>query len=410
MHWPQLHTPESFRWTHSHAAASLVLALAGLLTATAVAHSSPNCQLRSQSKICRGTTTTGTTGTTTTPTTTTTTTTTTGTTTTTPTPGPLTYAAATSYAAPSFTPTQTIDVYSQSAFNTAWSNLQPGQEIDVHGVTFTGEVVLANKQLSDWAEVHFDSATKFVGYSSAQAYPAVWINKDSHVRFYGGDVSDSASGGMAGAGILLYDSSYISWWGFHVHDTGGGGVFLTGINTVSSHLDFKGEVYDWGHNLGWDPHTEKGTGLQGVNIADSNYGVRDSRFAFYVHDGSVGSGFQIGGSNSVDGAWNNTIYLWCQNLTMQATSQVAGNCVQTWGANNLNNDYRFVEAENLQGRPYDANGVYSGQSLSTDTVDYGRASSTNLNPYLQRTESAISASMYWDTRHSTSFLDAAPMP
>jgi hypothetical protein len=249
-----------------------------------------------------------------------------------------------------------------------------------------------------------------VGYGSAQAYPAVWINKDSHVRFYGGDISDAASDGMAGTGIDLYDSSYVSWWGFIVHDVGGGGLFLTGINSLSSHLDFKGEVYDWGHNLNWDPHAEKGTGLQGVTIADSNYGLSDSRLAFYIHDSKFGSGLEIGGSRSTDGAWNNMIYLRCQNLTMQATSQIGGNCVQAWGYNVTGNDYKFVEADNLEGRPYDANGMYSGQSLATDVVEYGRGSSTNLNPNLAQTESAIPATMSWDTRKSSSFLDVAPNP
>lgn len=303
-----------------------------------------------------------------------------------------------------------VDVYSQSAFMTAWSNLQPGDEIDVHGVTFTGEVVLANKQLSSWAEVHFDAATTFVGYPSAQNLPAVWINKDAYVRFYGGDISDSASNGQAGTGILLYDSSHVSWWNFDVHDVGGSGVFVTGITQPVADVDLKGEVSRWGENLAWDPHAEKGTGLHGILVADSNYGVEDSRFAIYAHDGPSGAGMEIGGSKSTDGAWRNTIYMWCQNLTMQATSQLGGNCVQVWGDNVVGNDFRYVEAENIQGRPYDANGLFGGQSLSTDTVDYGRGSQTNLNPYLAKTESAIPATMLWDTRGGTSFADVSPRP
>jgi hypothetical protein len=49
--------------------------------------------------------------------------------------------------------------------------------------------------------------------------------------------------------------------------------------------------------------------------------------------------------------------------------------------------------------------MYSGQSLDTDTVDYGRSSNTNLNPLLASTESAIPANMAWDTRRSTHFVD-----
>src|SRR5947199_1945716 len=100
--------------------------------------------------------------------------------------------------------------------------------------------------MSDWAGDHFDSHTRFVGISGAEDFPSVRFNDDSHIRFYGGDVSDSASGGMAGPGIVVDDSSYLSWWGVRVHDVGGAGVFLTGIDKASDHLDFKGDVYDWG--------------------------------------------------------------------------------------------------------------------------------------------------------------------
>ncbi|HZD86660.1 MAG TPA: hypothetical protein VE088_01480, partial [Gaiellaceae bacterium] len=331
-------------------------------------------------------------------------------TTTTTAPSSPTWAGKTAFPRPAFTPSKTVDVYSQSAFSAAWSSIQPGEQIDVHGVTFTGEVVLAHKQLSSWAEVHFDAATRFVGYGSASALPAVWINKDAYIRFYGGDISDSASGGKAGTGIDLYDSSHVSWWDFDVHDVGGSGIFVTGITQPVRYVDLRGEVSHWGENLAWDPHAEKGTGLHGILVADSNYGVEDSRFAIHAYDGAAGAGMEIGGSKPTDGAWRNTIYMWCQNLTMRATSQVAGNCVQVWGYNNVGNDFAYVEAENLQGRAYDAGGVYGSQSLSTDTVGYGRASQTNLNPYLARTESSIPAGTVWDTRHATQFGDVASRP
>ena len=64
--------------------------------------------------------------------------------------------------------------------------------------------------------------------------------------------------------------------------------------------------------------------------------------------------------------------------------------------------------ENLEGRPYDANGVYSGQSHASDSVVFGRAGNTNLNPYLTKTESSLSATTAWDTRHGTTFSDVLP--
>jgi len=269
----------------------------------------------------------------------------------------------------------------------------------VHGVTFRGEVALVQKQLSDWAEVHFDSGTRFVGVSAAEDSPAVWLNDDSHIRFYGGDVSDSASGGMAGTGIIVDDSSYISWWGVRVHDVGGAGLFLTGIKKASDHLDFKGNVSDWGHNLKWDPHTVKGTGLQGINIADSHYGVNASRLAFRVHDSRAGSGLQMGGAVATDGVRGNKIYLWCKNLTIVAPNAQGGSCAQVWGENVLSNTFRYISAQHLSGCPYYAGGMYANQSLATDKVMYGRASRTNLN--------RAYGTVRWDGRSGTVFKDVA---
>src|SRR4029077_12286075 len=124
-----------------------------------------------------------------------------------------TFASETSYPAPAFTPTRTINVTSQSALKTAWSNIEPGDEIDVAPMTLTGEVSFLNKQLSNWAEIHFAPGVKFVGVTSG-AFPSVWISNVSHVRFYGGEVTNAASGATVGHGVTIYDSSYLTWWGF----------------------------------------------------------------------------------------------------------------------------------------------------------------------------------------------------
>jgi hypothetical protein len=266
-------------------------------------------------------------------------------------------------------------------------------------VIFSGEVALVHKRMSDWAEVHFDKRTRFVGVATAKNLPPVWLNDDSHIRFYGGDVSDAASGGMAGTGIIVDDSSYVSWWGVRVHDVGGAGIFLTGVDRASDHLDFRGDVSDWGHNLRWDPHTVKGTGLQGVNVADSHYGVNASRLAFHLHDSRAGSGLQMGGAVATDGARGNTIYLWCQNLMVVAPNAQGGACAQVWGANVTSNTFRYISAQHLSGCPYLAGAMYANQSLATDKVTYGRSSRTNLNPAY--------GSVRWDSRNGTVFGDVA---
>jgi hypothetical protein len=306
----------------------------------------------------------------------------------------------TRFVRPAFHPSRVLTVDTAAEFFQAWRRLRPGDEILVHGVTFNGEVALVHKQLAGWAEVHFDRGTRFVGVSRAEDSPAVWLNDDSHIRFYGGDVSDSASGGMAGTGIIVDDSSYVSWWGVRVHDVGGAGLFLTGIKKASDHLDLKGNVYDWGHNLKWDPHTVKGTGLQGINVADSHYGVNASRLAFHIHDSRAGSGLQMGGAVPTDGARGNRIYLWCQNLMVVAPNAQGGSCAQVWGQNVIGNTFRYIAAQHLSGCPYYAGGMYGNQSLATNMVVYGRASQTNLNPAY--------GDIHWDSRSGTVFRNVAP--
>ena len=235
---------------------------------------------------------------------------------------------------------------------------------------------------------------------AARDVPAVWLNDDSHIHFYGGKFPSAASGGMAGTGLVVYDSSYLSWWGVRVHDVGGAGIYLTGIKRASDHLDFKGDVYDWGHNLKWDPHVEKGTGLQGVNVGDSHYGVNESRLAFHVHNSRVGSGLEMGGARETDGVRGNTVYLWCQKLTIVAPNEEGGNCAQVWGENVTRNTFKYIAAKHISGRPYQAGGMFADQSLATDKVIYGRASRTNLN--------GDYGDVRWDSRSGTVFEDVSP--
>lgn len=306
-----------------------------------------------------------------------------------------TWRKATNFAPPAFRPSRTIRVGTAAGFWHAWERLRPGDEILVHGVTFRGEVKLLHKHLGGWAEIRFDSATRFVGVASAVNLAAVWINDVSHVRLYGGDVSDSASGGMAGTGVVVYDSSYLFWWGVKIHDVGGAGMYITGIKRATDHVDVKADISDWGHNLEWDPHPEKGTGLQGVNIGDSHYGVNHSRFAFRVHDSRVGSGLEMGGAVATDGARGNEVYVWCRNLTIVTADGQAGNCAQVWGQNVTGNTFRYILAQHLSGRPYQTSGMFANQSLATNRVVYGRAARTNLN--------RAYGTIRWDPRYGTVF-------
>jgi hypothetical protein len=315
-----------------------------------------------------------------------------------------TWARATAFRRPAFKPARVVDVTTQAAFAAAWNAIRPGDEILVHGVTFTGEVAMNDKQLDGWAEVHFDSATRFAGVPSGN-FPAVWVNADRHVRFYGGKITNP----HGSAGILIYDSADVTWWGFTIDRTGGTGLMVQGIRSTNRRLDLKGSISRWGLDAALDPHSEPGTGLHGALLADANFGVTDSRFALDLHDGAAGAGVEAGGSRSSDLFERNRLYLTCSNLTMRAVSQIAANCLQFWGENVIGNRVGYLAASRLQGRPYDANGMYPNQSLATDVVEYGRASGTNLSPYLGRTETGIPAARRWDRRDGTVFRNVHPL-
>lgn len=307
---------------------------------------------------------------------------------------PQSWRTVTHFARPRFRPTKTVDVRTAAEFWRAWNRLRPREEIDVHGVTFAGEAVF-RKKLPGWAEVHFDSRTRFTGTPGSHL-PAAWIVNCRRVRFYGGNLTNA----RGGTGITIYDSSWVTWWNFVIHDTAGTALFVAGIHAPNSHLDLKGAIYHWGLNLALDPHSEKGTGLHGANLADSPFGVRDSRFALDLRDGATGAGVEAGGNASTDFFTHNTLYLRCRDLTKVALRLTAGNCLQLWGVNVTYNDFRYIEAKNLTGRPFQTGGMLDGQSLSTDRVVYGRAIHTNLNPRV--------GPVRWDRQYGTVFQNVFP--
>ena len=133
----------------------------------------------------------------------------------------------------------------------------------------------------------------------------------------------------------------------------------------------------------------RGPGSDGANIADAGTGiVTNTRLALYVHDGPSGAGVQIGAPNAGGRISGVTLYLKAVNLTMRAQSQVAGNALQEWGAVPIGMRVPYLEANDLEGRASDGEGIYSGVSMAGIHADYGRATNTNQNPYLSRTSLA----------------------
>lgn len=307
----------------------------------------------------------------------------------------LTWLTATHFMRPRFRPTRTVEVHTATEFWRAWSQLRPREEIDVRGVTFSDEAIF-RKQLTGWAEVHFGPGTRFVGTPGANQ-PAAWINHCHGIRFYGGNLTNPSGG----AGVIISDSSWVTWWNFVIHDTANTALSVRGIHQPNTHLDLKGQIYHWGLNLALDTHSEKGTGLHGANLADSPFGISDSRFTLDLHDGATGAGVEAGGSANTDFFTRNRLYLRCRNLTKVATRLTAGNCIQLWGINVTHNAFRYIRAKNLVGRPFETSGMQKGQSLKTNRVAYGRAIHTNLNPRV--------GPVHWDPRGGTVFKDVSPV-
>jgi hypothetical protein len=361
------------------------------------------------------TTTTTTTAPPTTTTTTPTTTTTTPTTTTTTTPtttttssGTLSYASAIAYAdtRPAFTVLREVDVASQAELQSAITNIRAGDLVKATtGFSVSGEFKISVNP-SGPAEIDLGTGSGAVtfSYTGTSDLPSVWIVNSSNLRIFGGEVHGPPPGQVGNGGVMVYHATNVLWWHFHIHDVAGIGLSLYPVSGAISGCDFQGEVDHWGENTSYDPHAEKGTGVHGANVSDVGGGIyTNNRLALYAHDGPAGAAIQIGnpdGSGQISG---NTIILKAVNLTMHATSQVAGNALQEWGGVPMQINVPYLEASNLQGRAVDANGVYSGVNQTRVIVGYGRATNTNLNTSLSTTESSVSPTAPWDPRHSTTY-------
>jgi len=290
------------------------------------------------------------------------------------------YAKAISYTRnrPAFTPTRTVEVSNASELLAAISSLQAGDLVKAtRSFTVNGITVIKNR-LTSPAELDL-SGVSFV-YSGGANHPALWLNNARNLYIYGGDLSTADTGGAC---LTDHGSQHVLWWGFSLHDCGGSGfaAFTTGADVAYN--DFAGTITRVGQTLAWDPHSEKGTGVHGAILWDANtgYSFAHNRFAFYVHDIPTGACIELGNDQASSQAPGNVLYEKCVNETEVATRQAGGGGLQLWGdTDTLGLDVRYLEVDNAQGRALDSHGLYPGHTLAGVTVEYGRASKTNLNP------------------------------
>lgn len=296
-----------------------------------------------------------------------------------------TYWSATAYTRtpPPFTPQRTVNVRSAPQLERAISNLRGGDLVRATASfsvsSTTGPALVIKDRLAGLAVIDLRGHRVTFVYSGGKNYSAVYLNNVENLRIYGGDLSTADTGGPC---LTSYGGQHLTWWYLSAHDCGGSGAFISTVTGPSEHNDFNATIWKVGQNLKWDPHPEKGTGLHCVNLDDSKSGrpFQDNRFAFYCHDIPTGAAVEYGEKPSGSPPVDNTIYLLAKGLTEVAKYQTGGNGIQFWGVAGQSAVIRFVQVDNAQGYALWDGGMASGARLNGITVDYGRASKTNLNP------------------------------
>jgi hypothetical protein len=271
---------------------------------------------------------------------------------------------------PSYTPTRVATTVGE--FNTILGSLRGGDVVEVKPMTIGGEVMFTAKPSTSVA-IHFDSGVRFTGAPAGSSLPAVWI-RGSNLQLYGGEISNLGNDCVR-VQAASADTSGVTnfrWWGAKIHDCAGTGFAVHGTSYPNSGLDIAAEIWRCGLNLSLDPHAEKGTGLHGAYLGGGTTGS-SGRFMLDVHDQPAGAAVSIGANLQ-----NSQLWVRAHRITFQAISQVAGNAVQLWGANNANVTVKDIEADTLAGRVVETDALDGGSGL---TVQYARGTNVRLAPY-----------------------------
>lgn len=298
-------------------------------------------------------------------------------------------------AAPTFNYVRHIICATPAQVVAAITNIQPGDWIDVQGVTFPGEIVW-NPQLSAYAKITLDAGCRFTGYQGATQtnVPALYL---PHPRFLQIIFAPGAyvTNPMGDQGILAHGGDHLVVDGFHVKGCGGDGfsLFPASDGADVQYCFLRGEVEGFCMTTLFDPHAEKGSGIHGMNLGDSAAHVfHHNTVAVYVHDAwtDPATGKQIGGGSCVEIGSNapatsphdNVLYVKGHGLLWNAQTQTGGNGINHWAAGGTStahdNDFKIIEVDDMAGYGFHLNGTF--QTLPAAAVGIGRASQCCLNP------------------------------
>ena len=326
------------------------------------------------------------------------------------------------------TPLRTIVCSTFAEFQSAWNAAQPGDFIDCTNAifTYTNEFVAHDKNGTQAHPivVQFGPSCLF-SFTGANNSPALWFYKNSWVHWLDGKYTTNSNGGQGMLVTGCHDviQYFREWNGSKVYNCGRDGAmvctYFSGSTPIALPYTYKGvsksagnyrldqyfgEITQCGlgYNIaGYDPHPIKGTGLHGIQYADSFYANYDCRLAAYIHDQPTGAAIQAGGSNSTDGVIGGTILLKAVNITNVVNAPYGnGSALQFWGQHVEDNVISYLEATACAGRAVNAEGMSNITSgLATDVVQYGRAvgccykMAAGTNP--------------WDTRAQMQYVDIA---
>lgn len=283
---------------------------------------------------------------------------------------------------PQFNYSKHVPITTLNAYLAAIKNPQAGYWYDVQGVTVHGTVT-ATHALSSWCKFTYDAACKFTGSSVGSApVPILEVRGAAftqHIAAPGVLFTNPGGNGIHSQG----GTNHCVFDGFKATDMGADGYDFFGGPYGDTHDNFiRVEAENVAtQSLKFDPHSEKGTGLHGMNVQDSNKSsFRNNTVAIYCHDcvkygGSVlECGVESGGTQP----HGNSYYVKGYRMLMNALHQGAGNGVNQWGGAAHDNTFVVVEVDEMAGYAMNM-GAQTG-TLTNVRVAQGTATNTNQNP------------------------------
>lgn len=244
-----------------------------------------------------------------------------------------------------------------TALKSAITNLKPGDDILVQGVTITQQLFMAPK-LSSWARITFDHNCVFLGYTGT-----TWTQLGNlyipnatylHLVFQPGCRASNVRGESFAA---VFAGSNIIMDGFVAGNNGGGCLHASPVNGDLSYFYARGETFDLGHNVAqWDPHEEKGSGVHAVYAGNGQlHKQHDCLIAIYSHDIKLCGGELQIGTDPASGRGQQP----CENMVLlgrferlhfESRTQTGANGIQPWGAVGKGIVIPYVEAHDIFGK------------------------------------------------------------